>query len=95
MVKKPFFINTSRGEVVEENALLEALKQGQIKAAGIDVLVGDSAWSEKSPEGNALIDFARKNDNLLISPHMGGYGDNSIFNTRAFITDKFLKAKTK
>lgn len=92
MALKPYFINTSRGEVVSESALLNALKTGVIQAAGLDVLEGDSSWSEKSPEHHELITYAKEYSNLLISPHMGGYGDNSIYNTRAFITHKFLKA---
>lgn len=92
MQKKPYFINTSRGEVIDEGALLNALKSGKIKAAGLDVLQNDSSWAEKSPVVNSLIDYAKNNNNLIITPHMGGYGDNSIFNTRAFITEKFLKA---
>lgn len=91
MKRQPYLINTSRGEVVDEQALLFALESGKITGAGLDVLHGDSAWGEKNPPGHALITYAQLHKNLLLTPHMGGYGDNSIFNTRAFITDKFLK----
>ena len=92
LARKPFFINTSRGEVVEEGALLKALQTGRIAAAGIDVLNGDSAWAGTSPVGHPLVAYAKEHNNLLITPHMGGYGDNSIYNTRAFITSKFLNS---
>lgn len=37
MHKKPVVINTSRGEVIDENALLDALNSGKIHSAGLDV----------------------------------------------------------
>ncbi len=37
MIKKPILINTSRGEVIDEKALLEALKKGIVHSAGLDV----------------------------------------------------------
>jgi len=84
------FINTSRGEVVEESALLDSLGNGKIKCAAVDVLDGDSAWNIKTPMNHPLIAYAQNNKNLLITPHMGGYGRESIQKTRSFITDKFL-----
>ena len=37
MIKKPILINTSRGEVIDEKALLDALKKSKIHSAGLDV----------------------------------------------------------
>lgn len=85
-------INTSRGEVVDESALLFALKQGLLAGAALDVLEGDSTWEEKSFDHHGLIKYAQQNSNLLLTPHMGGYGRESIFRTRNFITEKFLTA---
>ena len=39
--RKPFFINTSRGEVVDEKALLTALKLNLVRSAAVDVLAGE------------------------------------------------------
>jgi D-3-phosphoglycerate dehydrogenase len=87
------FINTARGELVDEAALLKNLESGKLKAAALDVLRDDSAWAIKSPENHPLITFASENPNrLIISPHMGGYGKDSIERTRTFVTQKFLNA---
>jgi D-3-phosphoglycerate dehydrogenase len=67
--KKPYFINTSRGELVEENALLYALKKKKIKGAAIDVIKGEQNLNLKK---NKLVLYSKKNENLLITPHIAG-----------------------
>jgi D-3-phosphoglycerate dehydrogenase len=85
-------INTSRGEVIDEKALLSALQRGLLAGAALDVLEGDSSWEEKSFDHHGLLQYAQQNSNLLLTPHMGGYGRESIFRTRKFITEKFFNA---
>lgn len=55
MDKKPLIINTSRGEVIDEKALLEALSKGKIHSAGLDVYE-DEPVTDKQKE---LIDHPR------------------------------------
>ena len=88
--KGAVFINTSRGELVDEEIFLESLLNGRIAVAGIDVMDGDSTWDGRVPVGNKLIEYARNHNNLLITPHMGGYGQESVSRTRKFITKKFI-----
>lgn len=64
-----YLINTSRGAIIEESALLEALQSGKVKAAGLDVL----AEELDSPISDIpLVQYAKNHDNLLITPHLGG-----------------------
>lgn len=86
-----FFINTSRGEMVDENALIFGLEKGIISAAALDVLKEDSNWKTETPKNNTLIAYSSRVNNLLITPHIGGYGASSIHRTRAFIIKKFIK----
>ncbi|MDY7092270.1 MAG: NAD(P)-dependent oxidoreductase [Acidobacteriota bacterium] len=89
-------INTARGELVDEEALLEALESGRLAAAGLDVLAGDSRWSEQGPGAeHPLVRYAREHENLLLTPHMAGYGRNAIARTRLFMIEKFLRAAGK
>jgi len=57
-------INTARGALIEPNALLEALKTGQVAAAALDVLS-----TEPPPASDPLLNC--KLPNLLITPHIG------------------------
>ncbi|MHA1696180.1 MAG: phosphoglycerate dehydrogenase [Candidatus Helarchaeota archaeon] len=61
MKKGVYFINTSRGGIVDSEALLRAINEGIVKAAGLDVI-------EKSLEKNE--EFL-KNDKIIVTPHIG------------------------
>ena len=64
-----YFVNTSRGPLVDEKALVEALKSGRIGGAGLDVYD-----QEPLPKDNPL----RQQKNALLTGHMGYYtADNS------------------
>lgn len=90
MKKGAYFINVSRGELIDEDALLEQLESGRISGAALDVLNHDSAWGNVIEGSFPLINYAKANTNLIITPHIGGYGNHSIIRTRNFVTDKFL-----
>ncbi len=82
-----FFINTARGEIIEESALLKALKKKWIAGAAIDVMANEK------PDGshlkkNALVEYAKKNSNLLITPHLGGATKEAMVATENFIAQK-------
>lgn len=83
-----FFINSARGEVVDEKAMLKYLKQKKINAA-IDVVANEQ--NTDCSIRDELIEYAAENDNLIITPHIGGYTVDSIEKTQVFITKKFLR----
>lgn len=62
-----YLVNISRGEIVDEDALLKALRSGKLAGAGIDVLV-----TEPCPAESPLWD----EPNLLMTPHSAGYCEN-------------------
>jgi len=69
MKKSPVFVNTSRGEVVDEKALIYALKNKKIKCALLDVLKDEQFMDKKE---NILLNYSKNNPNLIITPHMAG-----------------------
>lgn len=54
-------VNTARGELIEENAMVDGLKSGHIRAAGVDVLIDEPAAT-----GNPLFELP----NVVVSPHI-------------------------
>ncbi len=61
MKKTAYLINNSRGPVVDEKALYQALKEGKIAGAGLDVFE-----QEPTPVDNPLL----KLDNVVVAPHI-------------------------
>jgi len=62
-------INTSRGAIIDEAALIDALENGPLAAAGLDVIEGE--WREDMTD-HPLMVYARTHHNLIITPHVGG-----------------------
>lgn len=61
-----FFINVGRGETVDEDALVDALRAGTIAGAGLDVYC-----QEPLPKDSPFWEL----DNTIVSPHLGGMSD--------------------
>jgi D-3-phosphoglycerate dehydrogenase / 2-oxoglutarate reductase len=81
-------INTSRGAIIDENALLDNLNSGYVSAAGLDVINGE--WN-KNLYDHPLIKYAREHNNLVISPHIAGATVESIIGARVFIAKKLAE----
>jgi D-3-phosphoglycerate dehydrogenase len=83
-----WFINTARGELVDQEALLLALRSGWISGAAIDVIADEQAPGA----AGRLVEFARRNSNLLITPHIGGCTVESMEKTELFMAKKLQTA---
>ncbi len=69
MKKGSYFLNTARGELVDEAAMLEFLETGHLKAAAVDVISGED---EPGKWGHPVIRYAREHHNLIVTPHTAG-----------------------
>ena len=87
--KNSILINTSRGGVLDEAALLEFLQSGAIGGAALDVL---SFETNKNNIGikNKLVKYAGENNNLIITPHIGGSTYEAMQLTSEFIAKKII-----
>ena len=66
--KDCYIINTSRGEIVNENDIVEGLKSGIITGYGTDVVEDEFGDLTKSPIIKAMND----GENIIVTPHIGG-----------------------
>lgn len=82
-----WFLNTARGELVDEAALLEALESGRLAGAALDVLAGEDAGGMGH---HPLVRYAREHRNLLITPHLGGCTTESMEKTERFLAEKLV-----
>jgi D-3-phosphoglycerate dehydrogenase len=80
-----WFVNTARGELIDEMALLDALRSGQLAGAALDVLCGEH---QNVMENHPLVAYVREHDNLLITPHIGGCTLESMEKTEMFMAKK-------
>ena len=91
MKKTAVLVNTSRGSIVKEKSLLDSLINGVISGASIDVIEGetDPNYIDRNHD---VIEYARKNDNLLVTPHIAGSTYNSMTSTAQFILEKIRRS---
>jgi glyoxylate reductase len=63
-----YFVNTARGRIVDETALIRALQNGTIAGAGLDVF-----WNEPPATYDPFVpEELRKLENVILAPHNGG-----------------------
>jgi D-3-phosphoglycerate dehydrogenase len=85
------FVNTARGELVDEAALLEALAQGRLAGAGLDVLGGEPFAGPEGLRAHPLWQWARDHANLVLTPHIGGATLESMAATEVFMAEKLRR----
>ena len=80
MKRGAYLINTSRGELVDENALYNALKSGKLAGAGVDVF-------EKEPYTGKLVEL----DNAVLTSHIGSYAKEARIEMEKQAVENLLK----
>lgn len=82
-------VNTARGAILDETALVNALARGHLGGAALDVLAEE--LNQERREQSPLLAYARAHHNLLITPHLGGATWDSMRRTEVFIAEKLRR----
>lgn len=84
MQSNAILVNTSRGPVVDTDALTDALEAGELRGAGLDVL------PEEPPDDSPLLD----RDDVVLTPHVAWYSEDSIVDLRETVASDITRALT-
>jgi phosphoglycerate dehydrogenase-like enzyme len=91
MKKTAYLVNTARGAIVDESALVRVLKENAIAGAALDVFV-----EEPLAKNHPLLEL----DNVVLAPHLGwptdsgfeGFAENAVTNILDYIEGKLTRA---
>ena len=98
-LKKPsYLVNTSRGEFIKENDLIDSIKNRTLSGVGLDVLKNEFKSNFKNnPKKNKLFNFFIKNKkyNIFITPKQGGSNKSAWGFTEKIIINELIKYEKK
>lgn len=85
--RKPFFLNTSRGKVQNTTSIIQALQNGKIAGAALDVLENEKLTTYSEQEKKEL-EWLLDQPNVLITPHTAGYSHEAFYKMAAVVMEK-------
>jgi D-3-phosphoglycerate dehydrogenase / 2-oxoglutarate reductase len=85
--QRPFFVTTCRGPVTETAALIDALKNGKIAGAALDVLENEKINALTALEKDNL-DFLTTHRNVIVTPHIAGYSHEAFLRMPEILLSK-------
>lgn len=88
MPKGAYLINTSRGALIDEFALVDRLRSGHIAGVAVDVLANEIHGVHQSALWQGMLEGLP----VIVTPHIGGATQDAMHQCEEYIVDKFLKS---
>ena len=92
MNKNFYFVNTARGKNVKTSAFVNAIKNGRVLGAALDVLEYEKSSFENldSSSENDDLQFLLSSEKVIVTPHIAGWTHQSKEKLAQFIVDKII-----
>ena len=87
--QRPFFLNTSRGKIVNLNDLVGALKNNRVAGVALDVLENEKLETYSLAEKEQF-SWLVAQPNVIITPHIAGYSHEAFFKMAKVMVDKLF-----
>ncbi len=86
---KPFLLNTSRGKVIDTEALITGIRENKIAGAALDVLENEKLDSYSANDKKQLA-WLLEQPHVIITPHIAGYTHEAAYKMAKILADKIL-----
>ena len=90
MAKNFYFVNTARGKNLKTKALVQAIEAGKVLGACLDVLEYEKSSFENLEVENSDLQFLLDSEKVILTPHIGGWTNQSKVKLAQIIVDKIL-----
>ncbi len=91
MRKTFFLLNTSRGAVVNTEALVRGLESGKVRGAALDVLEYEDMTKDGIGEVPPALDYLHHSQHTVLTPHVAGWTVESKYKLAAVLADKIIQ----